>query len=149
MILLELNMSDSRPIYSQIGDRVKFAVAAGVLRPGELVPSVRDLSKQLVVNPNTVARAYRDLQTEGLLKPVRGTGLQVSDGATERCREARRGYVRERLRAAIVEARRSAMESAEIEVILREEWARGVEHDHGNGPSRAIEFQDRGQEVGR
>ena len=74
MILLDLNTADSRPIYGQIADRVKFAVAAGVLRPGDLVPSVRELSKQLVVNPNTVARAYRDLQTEGLLEPVRGTG---------------------------------------------------------------------------
>ena len=149
MILLELNMSDSRPIYCQIGDRVKFAVAAGVLRPGELVPSVRDLSKQLVVNPNTVARAYRDLQTEGLIEPVRGTGLQVSDGATERCREARRGYVRERIREAIVEARRSAMEPSEIEVILREEWTRGIENDKAKGTSRAIEFQGREQESAR
>ena len=86
MILLDLNAADSRPIYGQIADRVKFAVAAGVLRPGDLVPSVRELSKQLVVNPNTVARAYRDLQAEGLLEPVRGTGLQVAEGAAERCR---------------------------------------------------------------
>ena len=149
MILLELNMSDARPIYSQIGDRVKFAVAAGVLRPGELVPSVRDLSKQLVVNPNTVSRAYRDLQSEGLLEPVRGTGLQVSEGAAERCREARRGYVRDRLRAAIGEARRSAMEASEIEVILREEWARGLEVDKANGQKRAIEFQVMEKEAGR
>ena len=73
---------------------MKFAVAAGVLRPGDLVPSVRELSKQLVVNPNTVARAYRDLQTEGLLEPVRGMGLQVAEGAAERCRLARREFVR-------------------------------------------------------
>ena len=98
MILLDLNAADGRPIYGQIADRVKFAVAAGVLRPGDLVPSVRELSKQLVVNPNTVARAYRDLQGEGLLEPVRGTGLQVAEGAPERCREARREFVRGRLR---------------------------------------------------
>src|SRR3954452_17286798 len=107
MILLDLSEADDRPIYSRIADRVKFAVAAGAVRPGELVPSVRELSKQLVVNPNTVARAYRDLQTEGLLESVRGTGLQVSDGAPERCREARRSHVRRRLRAAIEEALRS------------------------------------------
>jgi GntR family transcriptional regulator len=77
MLLFELNPSDDRPIFAQIMDRVKCAVAAGVLRPGEMVPSVRELSKQLVINPNTVARAYRDLQAEGLLEPVRGTGLQV------------------------------------------------------------------------
>ena len=123
MILLDLDTSDDRPIYGQIADRVKFAVAAGVLRPGELVPSVRELSKQLVVNPNTVSRAYRDLQAEGLLDSVRGTGLQVAEGAPERCREARRDHVRRRLRGAIEAAVRSDMDHAEIEAILREEWA--------------------------
>lgn len=123
MILLDLSAADERPIYGQIADRVRFAVAAGVLRPGELAPSVRELSKQLVVNPNTVARAYRELQAEGLLEPVRGTGLQVAEGAPERCREQRRELVRHRLRAALVEARRSAMEPAEIERILHEEWS--------------------------
>ena len=89
MLLLDLNSGDGRPIYGQIADRVKFAVAGGVLRAGDLVPSVRELSKQLVVNPNTVARAYRDLQSEGLLESVRGMGLQVAEGAAERCRAER------------------------------------------------------------
>jgi len=134
MILLDLNTGDERPIYSQIADRVKFAVDGGVLRPGDLVPSVRELSKQLVVNPNTVARAYRDLQTEGLLESVRGMGLQVCEGAIEQCRTARRELVRQRIRTAIEEARRSQMEPTEIEAILREEWARSS--DPGNGRAR-------------
>jgi GntR family transcriptional regulator len=138
MLLVDLNTGDGRPIYGQIADRVKFAVAGGVLRAGELVPSVRELSKQLVVNPNTVARAYRDLQAEGLLESVRGMGLQVAEGAAERCRIHRRDIVRERLRRAIEEARQSTMEPAEIAVILREEWARGwIE---GNGADSGIEF---------
>jgi GntR family transcriptional regulator len=135
MILLDLNTAaDDRPIYGQIAERVKFAVAGGVLRPGDLVPSVRELSKQLVVNPNTVARAYRDLQTEGLLESIRGMGLQVAEGAPTKCRAARRELVRQRLRQAIEEARQSKMDPAEIEAILREEWARG--NPPGNGDSR-------------
>ena len=126
MIILDLSVSDERAIYSQIADRVKFVIAAGVLRPGDLVPSVRELSKQLVVNPNTVARAYRELQTEGLLETVRGTGLQVSEHAQARCREARRTFVRSRLRVAIDDARTSGMDPGEIETILREEWAGNV-----------------------
>jgi GntR family transcriptional regulator len=132
MILLDLNSADDRPIYGQIADRVKFAVAGGVLRPGDLVPSVRELSKQLVVNPNTVARAYRDLQTEGLLESVRGMGMQVAEGAVERCRTARREMVRQRLRQVIEEARQSKMDPAEIEAILREEWARGNGQSNGD-----------------
>jgi GntR family transcriptional regulator len=131
MIILDLNTADERPIYGQIMDRVKFAVAGGALRPGDLVPSVRELSKQLVVNPNTVARAYRDLQADGLLETVRGLGLQVAEGAADRCRAARREIVRQRIRSAIEEARRSRMEPPEIEVILREEWSRSVGQDNG------------------
>ena len=135
MLLLDLNDGDARPIYGQIADRVKFAVAGGVLRSGDLIPSVRELSKQLLVNPNTVARAYRDLQTEGLLESVRGMGLQVAEGATERCRAERREIVRLRLRRAIEEARQSSLDPAEIETILREEWVRtGAQ---GNGASAA------------
>src|SRR5258708_26229378 len=104
MLLLQLSTTDARPIYGQIMDQVKFAVAAGVLRPGDLVPSVRELSKQLLVNPNTVARAYRELQTAGLLEPVRGTGVQVAEGALQRCRQARNEGVRGRPRTALEEA---------------------------------------------
>jgi GntR family transcriptional regulator len=124
-MLLHLDTTDGRPIYAQIVDQIKFAVAGGVLRPGDLVPSVRELSKALVVNPNTVARAYRELQGQHLLETVRGTGLQVAEEAPERCRADRREIVRQRLRRAIEEARRSDLDPAEIEAILREEWARG------------------------
>ena len=132
MILVDLNSTGDRPIYGQIADRVKFAVAAGVVRSGDLVPSVRELSKQLVVNPNTVARAYRDLQTEGLLESVRGMGLQVAEGAPDLCRTARRDIVRLRLRQAIDDARQSKMDPVEIEGILREEWARGSTQANGD-----------------
>jgi GntR family transcriptional regulator len=137
MLLVDLNSGDGRPIYGQIADRIKFAVAGGVLRSGDLVPSVRELSKQLVVNPNTVARAYRDLQTEGLLESVRGMGLQVVEGAGERCRAERRELVRQRLRRAIEEARHSEMDPAEIEAILREEWVRA--NKQGNGTGAGVE----------
>ncbi len=122
-MLFALNHATDRPIYAQIGDRIKFAVVAGLLRPGDLVPSVRELSKQLVVNPNTVARAYRDLQGEGILDPVRGTGLQVSLAAVEVCRRDRREFVRRRLREVIAEVRQSGLPGAELEAILRSEWA--------------------------
>jgi GntR family transcriptional regulator len=127
MILIALSESDGRPFYGRISDRIKFAIAGDVLRPGELAPSVRELSKQLVVNPNTVARSYRDLQAEGLLEPVRGTGLQVAEGAPEKCRAARSVYVRGRLRGAIDEARGTGLDPVEIETILHEEWAKARE----------------------
>lgn len=140
MLLLGLDGSGDRPIYGQIADRVRFAVASGLLGPGELVPSVRELAKQLVVNPNTVARAYRDLQAEGLLEAVRGTGLAVSAEAPARCRASRREHVRARLRAAIDEARSSELEASEIESILREEWEASADgRRNGQGERRGDE----------
>jgi GntR family transcriptional regulator len=124
-MLIALKTTDDRPIYAQIVDQVKFAIAARVVRPGDLVPSVRELSKRLVVNPNTVARAYRELQGQGLLEGVRGTGLEVTAEAPARCGEERRAIVRQRLRSAIEDALRSELAPAEIEEILREEWTRG------------------------
>ena len=141
-MLLHLNMSDDRPIYAQIVDQVKFAVAGDLLRPGELVPSVRELSKQLVINPNTVARAYRELQGQGVLEPVRGTGLQVVAEAPARCGEERREIVRQRLRGAIEEARRSDLAAEEIEAILRDEWARS------NGAATSAKSGHEGDEGG-
>lgn len=129
--------TDGRPIYAQIADQVRFAVAAGLLRPGEMVPSVRDLSRQLVVNPNTVARAYRDLQAQGVLDPVRGTGLQVAAQAVAACQDERRATVRRRLRESLDEARRSNLPLGEIDAILREEWeqvrATGASNGTGGG----------------
>jgi GntR family transcriptional regulator len=136
MLLLDLNPGDGRPIYGQIADRVRFAIAGGVLRSGDLIPSVRELSKQLLVNPNTVSRAYRDLQSEGLLESVRGMGLQVSDGAADRCRAERREIVRLRLRRAIDEARQSSLDPVEIEMILHEEWVRSG--TQGNGATAVV-----------
>lgn len=134
-MLFQLNTTDGRPIYAQIADQVKNAVAAGLLRPGELIPSVRELSKQLVVNPNTVARAYRDLQGQAILESVRGTGLQVAVGAPVMCQDDRHATVRQRLRDALNEARRSNFPRDEIEAILHEEWASGNGDGNGDGGS--------------
>lgn len=132
-MLFALNHATDRPIYAQIGDRIKFAVVAGVLKPGELIPSVRDLSKQLVVNPNTVARAYRDLQGEGILEPIRGTGLQVGMQAVEVCRRDRREFVRQRLRGVIGEIRQSGLPADEVAAILRSEWEADLGATNGQG----------------
>ena len=66
-MILQIDTSNGLAIYEQVVRQLKFAVASGKLRRGELVPSVRELSKQLAINPNTVSRAYRQLQDEDVL----------------------------------------------------------------------------------
>ena len=102
------------PIYEQIVRQMKFAVANAALQVGEHVPSVRDMAGRLAVNPNTVARAYRDLQSEGILLPIRGTGLAVTPEAPDRCRSERLELIRERLRSTLSEALRNQITSEEV-----------------------------------
>lgn len=96
-------------IYDQIVRQVKFAVARGVIQTGELVPSVRELSRQIAVNPNTVARAYRDLQNDGVLAGVRGTGLEVTPEAARLCEAERSELIRQRLESVLREALQSGL----------------------------------------
>jgi len=108
-------------IYDQVVRQVKFAVAAGVLRPAELVPSVREVARELAINPNTVARAYRQLQADRVLEPVRGTGLAVAAGAAEQCRRERLALIHERLRQVLREAAQSRLDGQELRALVEAE----------------------------
>lgn len=70
------------PIYVQIMEQIRRAVASGILPPGEQLPSVRDLALQLSINPNTIARVYQELEREGVVKSLRGKGTFVAEPAS-------------------------------------------------------------------
>ena len=78
---LHISTKDGVPIYLQIVNQVKYLVAAGRLAPGEEIPAIRILAEELVVNPNTVAKAYRELEHEGVIELRQGAGAFVSDKA--------------------------------------------------------------------
>ena len=80
-MFLHIQPSDTLAIYDQVVRQVKFAVASGAVRAGEFVPSVRELAKDLAINPNTVSRAYRQLQDDGVLETIRGNGAGSSQGS--------------------------------------------------------------------
>ena len=122
-MFLSIDPSDGLAIYDQIVRQVKFAIAAGALARGDLVPSVRELAKELAINPNTVARAYRQLQDDGVLYSVRGTGLEVAEGAVRRCRSQRVDLLRTRLRQVLIEARQSGLPPADLRDLIDRELA--------------------------
>ena len=109
-------------IYDQIGRQVKYAVAKEALRPGDLVPSVRELAVTLAVNPNTVAKAYRDLQNDGVLETLRGEGLRVAKAAAERCRKARQKLLAERMQGVVMEAQQRGLTEEEFFKLVNEVW---------------------------
>jgi GntR family transcriptional regulator len=74
-----IDPSSGTPIYRQLVDQVRQAVASGVLRAGDRLPSVRDLAVELAVNPNTVAKSYQELEREGVIETPRGRGSFIAD----------------------------------------------------------------------
>ncbi len=88
--MVHLDYRDARPIYSQIIDGFREQITAGILQPGEKLPSVRDLAATLAINPNTIQRAYRQLELEGWIVSMQGKGSFVSGETSIRQREADR-----------------------------------------------------------
>ena len=76
--MIQLDLSDHRPLYEQIKEKTKELIIAGVLKQDEKIPSVRELAQQLTINPNTIQRAYKDLETEGYIYSVRAKGSFVA-----------------------------------------------------------------------
>ena len=76
--MIQLDLSDHRPLYEQIKDKIKLLIINDVLHTDEKIPSVRELAQQLTINPNTIQRAYRDLESEGYIYSIRAKGSFVA-----------------------------------------------------------------------
>ena len=120
-VFFEIDPSNGVPVYEQVTRQIIFAIASGVIVPGEMIPSVREQARTLAINPNTVARAYRQLQDDKIVEAVRGSGMTVAKGATARCATIRTKLIRERVRHVIEEARRSQLSDEEISAIVSDE----------------------------
>lgn len=129
-MFIHIDPTSELAIYDQIVRQVKFAVADEAVQAGELVPSVRELARELTVNPNTVSRAYRQLQSDGVLESVRGTGLAVAQGAPDRCRAVRMTLIRDRLRQVLLEAKHSRLNGENLRELIEQELA-VIEHEKG------------------
>jgi len=99
-----IDPSSRLPIYRQLGNQIREAVARGRLRAGDQLPSVRDLSRTLVVNPNTVARVYTELQREGLLHTRQGLGVFVAEPRADLTKRVRKEKLQELLDRFLTEA---------------------------------------------
>lgn len=93
--MIHLDYRDTRPIYAQIIDSFKDQITAGILRSGDKLPSVRELAAELAINPNTIQRSYRTLESEGWIVTVPGKGCFVS--ANGNCQEQERNRLLKQL----------------------------------------------------
>ena len=102
---LHINPKDGKPIYRQIMDQIKYLVVSERLHPGEELPTVRGLAQELIINPNTVARAYRELEQTGLLSTRQGSGTFVSLRGTPLSRAECERLISERVDALVAESK--------------------------------------------
>ena len=123
-MLFDIQPDSPVPIYEQIVAQVTFGIAAGALAGGALIPSVRELAGQLLVHPNTVARAFQELERRGVVTAKRGRGMEVTSEAASICRAQRQEIVRGRIRQALREAVSSALPPEEIRKLVDEELTR-------------------------
>ena len=100
----EVSTTGREPIYRQLAGQIREAIARGRLAPGARLPSVRELSKTLVVNPNTVARAYTDLEHEGVLNTRPGLGVFVAAPGSDLTRPVRKKRLVDRIDSLLTEA---------------------------------------------
>ena len=120
---ITINLTDGVPIYRQIVNQVKYLVASGLLLPGEELPPIRTLALQLKVTPNTVVRAYDELETSGVIHKRRGSGTFVSETRQQLALRERRRIIEQRIDALLVEAHHLNFSDAEILRMLRERKA--------------------------
>ena len=117
---IHISSSDGVPIYIQIINRVKHLVAAGRLSPGDEMPPIRVLAEQLTVNPNTIARAYLELERSGLVTKRHGSGTYVSENRATVSHREKEKILAARADALLAEARHLDVDLPEIIKLLRE-----------------------------
>src|SRR5262249_12853834 len=117
---LHLSPRDGLPIYRQIVNQVKYLVAAGRIAPGEELPPIRTLAEQLVINPNTVARAYLELERAGLVNKRHGSGTYVSDAGSPLKRAERLKLITHHADTLLAEARHLEIDLDELIDLIRE-----------------------------
>ena len=117
--MITINYGDPRPIYEKVKDNLRRLVLSGALPEGGKLPSVRELAMQLAINPNTIQRAYRELEQEGFIVSVPGKGSYVSRDSG--AREARRAELKQKLLAAAAELEALGLSREELVKLLKEE----------------------------
>lgn len=117
---IHISSHDGVPIYLQIVNQVKYLVASGRLTAGEELPPIRTLAEQLLINPNTVARAYRELELAGVVTKRRTAGTYVSDATSPLARRERLKIIIERIDALLAEARQMNVDTDSLLELIQE-----------------------------
>ena len=119
-MLLQLNFKSGKPVYLQVVDQIKAAAASGALRPGEALPSIRPLAEELRVNRNTIAKAYAELESLGVIETLPGKGCFLKENHSPLRKEVRRKLLVEEIDQAIVMAHHLQVPGPEFVKLIEE-----------------------------
>jgi len=135
LMQLHIQAHDGVPIYLQVMQQIKYLVASGRLQPGEELPSIRTLAEQLLVNPNTIARAYRELEIAGVVEKRRTAGTYVAENGSPLARKERIKLLKERIDQLLVEAFQMGFELDEVlRIVQQSEMAISNQKKGGTEP---------------
>lgn len=142
---MRIDPSSSTPAFLQIAETVRAGIASGLYRPGDLIPSIRETALRSLVNPNTVKRAYEELEREGLIVAKKGIGMEVQASTARAALKRTATEVREGLTQAVTSARRAGMERGEVDPLYERAWADSERHS----PAVAAGFERGDKETGQ
>jgi GntR family transcriptional regulator len=120
---ITLNLADGVPIYRQIVNQIKYLIASGLLEPGDELTPIRTLALQLKVTPNTVVKAYSELEAAGVVHTRRGAGTYISEGRQHMARRERQRIIEHRIDALLAEAHHLNFSTEDIVRMIRERRA--------------------------
>jgi len=119
-MLFQINFKSGMPVYLQIVDQIKAAAASGALQPGEALPSIRPMAEELRVNRNTVAKAYSELESLGVIETLPGRGCFLKENHSALRKEVRRKLLTEDIDQVIVQAHHLQVDREEFLKLVRE-----------------------------
>ena len=135
---MALNSDSHVPIFKQIVEHIRTGIASGIHRPGEMLPSLRALAVELMVNPNTVQRAYEELEREGLVYSRKGIGLFVAERGVKFAQKKSQKAVERLFSDGIAAGRAANLSDDEIQLAFAKELAKAPQRK-GAGDGRASE----------
>src|SRR5689334_10525935 len=119
-MLLQINYKSGKPVYLQVVDQIKAAAASGAMQAGEPLPSIRPLAEDLRVNRNTIAKAYTELESQGVIETIPGKGCFLRPNNSPLKKEIRRKLLTEEIDQVIVQSHHLQVSAAEFLELVRD-----------------------------
>jgi GntR family transcriptional regulator len=119
-MLLQIDFKSGKPVYLQLVDQIRYAAASGGLRTGDPLPSIRPLAEELRVNRNTIAKAYAELESQGVIETIQGKGCFLKESQSQFTKSARQKILTKEIDEAVVAAHHLQVDRDEFFALVKE-----------------------------